>query len=61
MKENRLYRLLCLHVLAHDSVQVAWEKENLIVWHERFGPLGEQNLKFLVQKNLITSMDAKTN
>jgi len=61
MKENRLYRLLCLHVLVHDSVQVAQEKENLIVWHERFGHLGGKNLKFLVQKNLITNMDARTN
>jgi hypothetical protein len=56
MKENRLYRLLCLHVLAHDSVQIAREKENLIVWHERFDHLREQNLKFLVQKSLITSI-----
>ncbi len=31
------------------------------VWHERFGHIEEQNLRFLIQKNLIASMDASTN
>jgi hypothetical protein len=31
----------------------------LKVWHEKFSHLGEQNLKFLVQKNLFICMDVK--
>lgn len=37
------------------------KKKNLKVWHERFSHLEEQKLRFFVQKNLITSMDARTN
>jgi hypothetical protein len=28
-----------------------------MIWHERFGHLGEQNLKLLIQKILTTKMD----
>ncbi len=61
VKENKLYILLCLHVSAHDNVQIVRKKKNLKVWHERFSHLEEQKLRFLVQKNLITSMDVTTN
>jgi hypothetical protein len=42
------YILLCLLVSTHDNVQVAQEKENLNVWHERFGHLRGQSLKIIV-------------
>jgi len=61
VKENKLYILLCLHILAPDSVQRVRKKKNLKVWHERFSHLEKQKLRFLVQKNLITSMDVRTN
>ncbi len=48
VKENTLYRLLCLLISTHDNVQVAQEKENLNVWHERFGHLGGQSLRIIV-------------
>jgi hypothetical protein len=68
VQENRLYKLLCSQAL--KSVQVAeylesastevdGEKDNLTIWHERFGHLGEQNLKLFIQKNLIAGMDPK--
>jgi hypothetical protein len=33
----------------------------LKLWHEKFGHLGKQNLKFFVQKNLVTHMDVGIN
>ncbi len=48
VKENRFYILLCSLVSTHDNVQVVQEKENLNVWHERFGHLGGQSLRIVV-------------
>jgi hypothetical protein len=50
-----------LHISTRDSVQIVQKKKNLKFWHERFSHLKEQKLRFLVQKNLITSMDVRTN
>jgi hypothetical protein len=47
--------------LNFDNVQVAQKKKNLKLWHEKFSHLGKQNLKFLVQKNLVTHMDVRIN
>jgi hypothetical protein len=67
--ENRLYKLLCSWVLKNVQIveylesvnaQVTKEINNLTIWHERFGGhLGEQNLKLLIQKNIIIGLDPK--
>jgi hypothetical protein len=68
IQENRLYKLLYSQVLESVQVveylesantQIAGEKDNLTIWHEKFGHLRDQNLKLLVQKKLITKMDPK--
>jgi hypothetical protein len=48
VEENIFYILLCSLVSTHDNVQVAQEKKNLNVWHERFGHLKGQSLRIVV-------------
>jgi hypothetical protein len=48
VKENIFYILLCSLVSTHDNVQVVQEKENLNIWHERFGHLEGQSLRIVV-------------
>jgi hypothetical protein len=56
-----LYKLLYSSIVVNESAQVAKENENLTIWNERFGHLSKQNLKLLLQKNIVVGMNAKTN